>query len=156
MNFEQHAPKWAETLNLKKVGRTEYAGPCPVCGRTDCFRINSYNGELKHHCRQGCDFQARHKKIASLGLIPDVRNAAKIHATHNESALPYHLRKRIELEGSGATCDGGTLSVDLFDLRTGVWRGKQLIAPDGSKKFTPNLKKNAQVLSLVKKPIASS
>ena len=51
------------------------------------------------------------------------------------------MRKRIELEGSGATCDGGTLSVDLFDLRTGVWRGKQLIAPDGSKKFTPNLKK---------------
>lgn len=141
MNFEQHAPKWAETLNLKKVGRTEYAGPCPVCGRTDCFRINSYNGELRHHCRRGCDFKERHKKIASLGLIPDIHDAAKIQVTHDESAAPYHLRKRIELEGSSATCDGDILSIDLFDLRTGDWRGKQLIRPDGSKKFTPKLKK---------------
>ena len=45
------------------------------------------------------------------------------------------------MEGTGATCDGDTLSIDLFDLRTGDWRGKQLIRPDGSKKFTPNLKK---------------
>jgi hypothetical protein len=51
------------------------------------------------------------------------------------------LRKRIELEGTGATCDGDTLTIDLFDLRTGDWRGKQLIRPDGSKKFTPKLKK---------------
>ena len=141
MNFEQHAPKWAETLNLKKVGRTEYAGPCPVCGRTDCFSINSYNGELRHHCRRGCDFKERHKKIASLGLIPDIHDAAKIHTALSESAVPYHLRKRIELEGTGATCDGDKLSIDLFDLRTGDWRGKQFIRPDGSKKFTPKLKK---------------
>ena len=103
MNFEQHAPKWAETLNLKKVGRTEYAGPCPSCCGNDRFWINSHNGELRHHCRKECDFQARHKKIAALGLIPDILGAAKIHTTHNESATPYHLRKRIELEGSGAT-----------------------------------------------------
>ena len=141
MNFKHHAPQWAETLNLRKAGSAEYSGPCPSCGGKDRFWINSHNGELRHHCRQGCDFQARHTKIASLGLIPDILDAAAIHATHNESALPYHLRKRIELEGSGATCDGDTLSVDLFDFRTGIWRGKQLIAPDGSKKFTPNLKK---------------
>ena len=141
INFEQQAPKWAETLNLRKAGVAEYSGPCPSCGGKDRFWINSHNGELRHHCRQGCDFQTRHKEIAAIGLIPDVLDPAKTHAIHNESAIPYHLRKRIELEGSGATCDGGTLSVDLFDLRTGVWRGKQLIAPDGSKKFTPNLKK---------------
>ena len=141
MNFEQHAPKWAETLNLRKASMAEYSGPCPFCGGNDRFWINSHNGELRHHCRQGCDFQARHKKIASLGLIPDVRNAAKIHAAFDESVAPYHFRKRIELEGSGATFDGDTLSIDLFDLRSGEWRGKQNIQPDGSKKFTPNLKK---------------
>ena len=73
-------------------------------------------------------------------MIP-ILNATKDNAAPDGRAVPYHLRKRIELEGSVATCDGDTLSIDLFDLRTGDWRGKQLIAPDGSKKFTPNLKK---------------
>ena len=140
MNFQQHAPKWAKALNLRKAGVAEYSGPCPNCGGKDRFWINSHNGELRHHCRHGCDFQARHQKITSLGLIP-ILNATKDNAAPNGRAVPYHLRKRIELEGSGVTCDGDTLSIDLFDLRTGDWRGKQLIAPDGSKKFTPNLKK---------------
>ena len=141
MIFEQHAPKWAEMLKLRKVGTAEYSGPCPNCGGDDRFWINSHNGELRHHCRQGCDFQARHKKIASLELIPDIPNVSTTHTEHDSGLVPYHLRKRIDLEGSGATCDGGTLSIDLFDLRTGDWRGKQLITPNGFKKFTPDLKK---------------
>ena len=141
INFEQHASIWAEKLNLKKVGKSEYSGPCPKCGGTDCFRINSYKGHIRHHCRKGCDFETRHQKIIALGLIPSNIQLTKTHQTIDPTMAPYHVRKRIELDGSGATLDGDTISIELFDLRTGAWRGKQFIRPDGSKKFTPNLKK---------------
>ena len=141
MNFEQHAPKWAETLNLKKVGRTEYAGPCPSCGGKDRFWINSHNGELRHHCRQGCDFVARATRLREIGLLPDYTRRSDLVKVTSALIAPYHLQKRIELEGSGAECDGDIVTIDLCDLRSGAWRGKQLIAPDGSKKFTPKLKK---------------
>ena len=51
------------------------------------------------------------------------------------------MRKRIELDGTSAVCDGDTVVVELTDFRTGEFRGKQFIKPDGSKKFTPQLRK---------------
>ena len=141
LNFEQHAPIWAEKLNLKKVGATEYNGVCPACGGDNRFWINSYNGELRHHCRQKCDFVARANKLREIGLLPEYPKTSDPVKLALTLTAPYHLQKRIELLGSGATCDGDTLSIELFDLRTGARRGAQLIIPDGSKKFTPNLKK---------------
>ena len=141
LNFEQHAPIWAEKLNLKKVGATEYNGVCPACGGDNRFWINSYNGELRHHCRQKCDFVARANKLREIGLLPEYPKTSDPVKLALTLTAPYHLQKRIELLGSGATCDGDTLSIELFDLRTGARRGAQLIRPDGSKKFTPNLKK---------------
>ena len=141
LNFEQHALEWVEKLNLKKVGATEYNGACPACGGDDRFWINSHNGELKHHCRHKCDFVARASKLREIGLLPEYPTASDPMKLALMLTAPYHVQKRIELTGSGAECDGDTITIDLFDLRSGAWRGKQLIKPDGSKKFTPNLKK---------------
>ncbi|WP_354145270.1 primase-helicase zinc-binding domain-containing protein [Altererythrobacter litoralis] len=58
-------------LQLKKAGATEYHGPCPYCGGTDRFRIQNWQGELKHHCRQQCDFRSRNALLTRMGLLPE-------------------------------------------------------------------------------------
>jgi len=139
INFKLDAPRWIETLNLKRIGNDEYHGPCPNCGGTDRFWINSYHGSLRHHCRKQCDFVSRQERLSKLGLIDDSKNIEPEFRNKGKDPLPYHVIKKIKLEGSGATCDGDTLVIDLFDLTTGEWRGKQFISPDGRKKFSPNL-----------------
>ena len=141
INFKLDAPRWVETLNLKRFGNDEYHGPCPNCGGTDRFWINSYHGSLRHHCRKQCDFVSRQERLSKLGLIDDSKNIEPEFRNKGKDPLPYHVIKKIKLEGSGATCDGDTLVIDLFDLTTGEWRGKQFIAPNGRKKFSPNLVK---------------
>ena len=144
INFKLDAPRWVETLNLKRFGNDEYHGPCPNCGGTDRFWINSYKGGLKHHCRKGCDFRSRHERLSELGLIDDSKNIEPEFRNKGNDTRPYHEKKKIELEGSGATCDGDIVVIDLFDLTTAEWRGKQFISPDGRKKFSANLVKENQ------------
>lgn len=64
-----------EALQLRRVGKDEYHGACPQCGGTDRFRIQNWQGDLKHHCRQKCDFQARSQRLIRLGLLPEWRPA---------------------------------------------------------------------------------
>ena len=47
----------------KQATKGEWHGPCPVCGGTDRFWINEFNGELYTHCRQCHDFTAIKDKL---------------------------------------------------------------------------------------------
>ncbi len=63
-------------LKLRKINQNEHSGPCPYCGGTDRFRIQNYQGDLKHHCRgesRGeCSFAKRSEALRLMGLLPKV------------------------------------------------------------------------------------
>jgi DNA primase len=43
-------------IKLKKIGANEYAGPCPQCGGTDRFSINTAKQVFNcRHCKKGGD-----------------------------------------------------------------------------------------------------
>ena len=141
-SYDQHADAVIQTYGLKQKSGKEYGDkPCPNCGGTDRFWINEYKGNLTHHCRQECDFILRQAALQRDGALPTDAYSTP-HAEHqNNKPTAYHLQKRIDLQGSGAVCDGNTVVIELFDIVTGEPRGKQFIKPDGSKKFTPKLQK---------------
>ena len=63
-------------LKLRKTNQHEHCGPCPYCGGTDRFRIQNYQGSLKHHCRgesRGeCSFAKRSETLRLMGLLPNL------------------------------------------------------------------------------------
>ncbi|MBF9024764.1 AAA family ATPase [Rhodobacterales bacterium HKCCD6035] len=67
--------------------------------------------------------------------VPDLPRQIKLD-------VPYHIQKRIDLAGTGAVCDGTTVVVEIRDIETGEFRGKQFIKPDGEKRFSPGMKKH--------------
>ena len=141
-SYDLHADAVIQTYSLKqKSGKEHGDKPCPNCGGTDRFWINEHEGNLMHHCRKECDFSERQAALQRDGALP-----IDAYSTPNEEhriseQTAYHLQKRIDLQGSGAVCDGNTVVIELFDIVTGEPRGKQFIKPDGSKKFTPKLQK---------------
>lgn len=139
-DFNELAPKIIEQYSLKKKTEGEYGNaPCPNCGGTDRFWINNAGGELKHHCRQHCDFLERDRVIQQHGLLPSVGSPLLPQA--NNVRMPYHVQKNIDLEGSGAVLDGDVVIIDLVDLQSGKFAGTQRIQPDGSKKFSAGMSK---------------
>lgn len=128
-SFNLFATKIADALNLKKCGATEYAGPCPVCGGTDRFRINEHKGELKHHCRKECDMAERTNELQRRGLLPEWTMRTE----------PYHISKRLPL--TGAELQGDDVVVPLYNISTGERVGKQTIKPNGKKFFSKGLRK---------------
>ena len=141
-SYEQHADAVIQTYCLKQKSGKEYGDkPCPNCGGTDRFWISEYKGNLTHHCRKVCDHLERLAALQRDGALPMEANQFP-HEGHSKSEpSAYHLQKRIDLQGSGAVCDGNTVVIELFDILSGEPRGKQFIKPDGSKKFTPMLQK---------------
>ena len=141
-SYEQHADAVIQKYCLKQKSGNEYGDkPCSNCGGTDRFWISEYKGHLTHHCRKECDFLERLAALQRDGALPMEANQIP-HEEHSKSEpSAYHLQKRIDLQGSGAVCDGNTLVIELFDILWGEPRGKQFIKPDGSKKFTPKLQK---------------
>ena len=139
---DQHADAVIQTYGLTQKSGKEYGDkPCPNCGGTDRFWINEHEGNLMHHCRKDCDFSERQAALQRDGALP-IDAYSTPHAEHqNNEPTAYHLQKRIDLQGSGAVCDGNTVVIELFDILSGEPRGKQFIKPDGSKKFTPKLQK---------------
>ena len=129
-SFKLFAPQIANALNLKKCGAHEYAGPCPVCGGTDRFRINEHKGELKHHCRKECDLTARTNELQRRGLLPE----------WTVQTEPYHISKRLPL--MGAELQGDDVVVPLYNISTGERVGQQTIKPNGKKIFNKGLRKN--------------
>ena len=126
INYNEYAPLIIQRFSLKGA---EPSGPCPNCGGTDRFRINNYNGELKHHCRKGCDFMERHQVLVSMGLLPEPKS----------EVLPYHFRKQIPL--INAHLKDNNVIVPLVDVITREPLGQQTIRPDGTKRFNKGLKK---------------
>ena len=74
-NWSAYASGIIEALHLKQARKDEFHGPCPQCGGTDRFRIQNWQGELKHHCRQQCDFRSRNALLVRLGLLPEWRRS---------------------------------------------------------------------------------
>ena len=141
-SYDQHAGAVIQKYGLKQKSGKEYGDkPCPNCGGSDRFWINEYEGNLTHHCRQECDFRQRQAALQRDGALPMEANQTAHEEHRNSEPAAYHLQKRIDLEGSGAVCDGNIVVIELFDIVSGEPRGKQLIKPDGSKKFTPKLQK---------------
>ena len=142
LSYSLHAQKIISSLDLKHKSGSEYGDrPCPNCGGTDRFWIAEYQGCLVHHCRQGCNFADRHKALQRDGILPNQDIQAQKVLAHDKPDAPYHVRKGIDLQGTGAVCDGDTVVVEIVDIRTGKFRGNQYIKPDGSKKFTFKLEK---------------
>ena len=127
---EHHGPLISQ-LNLKKIGK-EWHGSCPFCGGEDRFWIADHNGELKHHCRQDCDFQERSQLLRERGLLPEYQ-LPKL------STEPYHRQKRLPL--LGARLDEQNVIIPILNLLTGERCGEQTISPNGFKKFTKGLVK---------------
>lgn len=141
ISYEQYANPIISHYGLKKIGQ-EHHGPCPLCGGKDRFWIANHNGKLTHHCRKDCSFRDRSKQMQQDGVLPITLGVPNVAQVNKQGDLPYHVQKGISLEGSGAVCEGAKTVVALYDVRTGEFRGNQFIAPDGSKKFSPGLKKN--------------
>ena len=141
-SYREHAETIIRRYGLKQKSGTEYGDkPCPNCGGTDRFWINNHNGNLVHHCRKDCDYANRHAALQRDGALPFDTASMVHHDCDSHGTIAYHVQKRIELPGTGAVCDGDTVVVELQDIITGEFRGKQYIKPDGSKKFTPKLNK---------------
>jgi hypothetical protein len=141
-SYDQHADAVIQTYGLKRKSGNEYGDkPCPNCGGTDRFWINEYRGDLTHHCRQECDFLERQAALQRDGALPIDADPTLNEEHRNSEPTAYHEHKRIDLQGSGAVCDGNTVVIELCDIVTGEPRGRQFIRPDGSKKFTPKLQK---------------
>ena len=140
-SYAEYADGIISKYNLKRKSGSEFGNkPCPNCGGTNRFWITEYQGRLHHHCRKKCNFVDRQKALQRDGVLPveywDERPKEQF-----SPETPYYVRKRIDLLGNGAVCDGNTVVIEIVDIRTGDLRGKQYILPDGSKKFTPKLRK---------------
>lgn len=138
--FDQYSQPIIEKYGLKRVGH-EWHGPCPNCGGDDRFWIADHNGKLKHHCRKDCALSDRTRHMEQDGLLPKFEPRVPDLPRPPKCDVPYHIQKRIELAGTGAVCDGNTVVIEIGDFETGEFRGKQFINPDGSKRFSPGMKK---------------
>jgi phage/plasmid primase-like uncharacterized protein len=138
--FDQYSQPIIEKYGLKRVGH-EWHGPCPNCGGDDRFWIADHNGNLKHHCRKDCALSDRTRQMEQDGLLPKFEPRVSDLPRQPKRDVPYHIQKRIELAGTGAVCDGNTVVVEMRDIETDELRGHQFIGPDGSKRFSPGMKK---------------
>ena len=132
-SYNQYADGIIQQLSLKHKSGKEYGDvPCPnpKCGGTDRFYINEYDGLLRHHCRQSCDYIERDRALQDRGLLPK---------WEAPSQVPYHMRKGLPL--IGARLDDSKLVIPIHHVQTGEQVGTQVISPDGSKRFSKGMKK---------------
>ena len=143
-SYDDYAQKIINYYGLIHKSGSEYGKkPCPNCGGSDRFWISEYKGRLVHHCREKkCKFSDRHLALQRDGVLPVEFKQAERSSEQFSSSVPYHVNKRIDLLGNCAVCDGDTVTIEIVDIRTGELRGKQFITPDGTKKFTPKLRKD--------------
>lgn len=144
-------PYWSEwsdriiqAYNLKQTAKGEYHGPCPNCGGTDRFWISEMHGEVKAHCRQGCEIKDLTPPMIRDGVWPDPKQDdwPEIRPTSNPfddvTPKPYHERKGVEL--IGAMLDGDVVVVPIYNSKREKV-GMQRITPDGQKRFTKGMEK---------------
>lgn len=133
-SYSQYADGIIQQLSLKHKSGKEYGdAPCPnpKCGGgTDRFFINEYDGELRHHCRQSCDFKERDQALQDRGLLPKWQA---------QSQVPYHMLKGLPL--IGAHVENSNLVIPIHHVETGEQVGTQVITPDGKKRFSKGMKK---------------
>jgi len=130
--YSQYAPRLISDLGLRHKSGNEYGEqPCPNCGGVDRFWISEHLGELKHHCRQGCAFGERTSALASLGLLP----------TFDSPVVAYNTKKQLPILGE-ARLEKNKVVIPIRHVLTKEIVGKQIIYPDGSKKFEKGTKKN--------------
>ena len=145
-------PYWSEwsdriiqAYNLKQTAKGEYHGPCPNCGGTDRFWISEMHGEVKAHCRQGCEIKDLTPPMIRDGVWPDPKQDdwPEIRPTSNPfddvTPKPYHERKGVQL--SGALLDGNVVVVPIINAQ-GKRVGEQRITPDGQKRFNKGMDKD--------------
>lgn len=150
LHWREYSQQVAARYNLKPTGKERYNGPCPSCGGTDRFWINSHNGEMKVNCNQCGDFKAIYSVMEDDGVIPrpretnDDMNVVPFNNLSDfEKVEPYHVRKGVPL--GLAKLDGLNLLVPIFkvDGRKMVKVGKQTITPDGKKLFDKGMSQDA-------------
>ena len=138
-----------DALDLKQLSKGEWHGPCPACGGTDRFWISNHQGEVKVHCRQCGDFAAIQKALIDQGLWPanePNRGDNVLQFKEREvraedfNGETYDVRKRIELHG--AKLEGTTVVVPITNVG-GKLVGYQRISPDGQKRFSSGMDKEA-------------
>ena len=138
-----------DALDLKQLSKGEYHGPCPACGGTDRFWISAHQGEVKVHCRQCGDFAAIQKALIEQGLWPATEPSRADNVlefrerevrAEDFDGETYDVRKRIELHG--AKLEGTTVVVPITNVNGGLV-GHQRISPDGQKRFTSGMDKEA-------------
>ena len=129
--FDQYARDIITYYDLQKKSENEFGSrPCPNCGGVDRFYINEYAGKLKHHCRQMCDFVERNSAFVDLGLLPKF----------DRDTIPYSTKKQLPLLG-GAFLDKNNVVIPIRHVVSNDIVGKQIIYPDGGKKFEKGTKK---------------
>lgn len=124
--YAEYAGGVITQYNLKHKSGSEYGNkPCPNCGGTDRLWISEYQGMLRHHCRKECNFVDRQKALQRDGLLPVECEGERPKAQFS-TETPYHVRKRIDLLGNCAVCDGDTVMIEIVDIRTGDLHASRL------------------------------
>ena len=136
LSYSTYAPAIVQALNLKKATSDEYTGPCPNCGGKDRFRISTFHGDIKHHCRKDCDFIERNNELIRRGFLPKWENKVQ----------PYQVAKQIP--PLAAELHGNNVIIPFLDVLTNERLGQQIITPNGKKLFNRDLKKSEQELIL--------
>ena len=147
--WAEYGQRIIDALDLKQLSKGEWHGPCPACGGTDRFWISNHQGEVKVHCRQCGDYAAIQKALIDQGLWPvnePSRGDNVLEFREREVSLQdfngetYDIRKRIELHG--AKLEGTTVVVPITNVG-GKLVGYQRISPDGQKRFSSGMDKEA-------------
>ena len=100
---EQHRPAvddWRAALRLRKVGRDEFAVPCPLCGGTDRFRASpkgAYCRKCLSDCRDGARFGLLLRTVfPERSTAPDRRDRSR---RRDDATDPLVQRKRGLISG---------------------------------------------------------
>ena len=152
--WHEWSPRIIENYAMKRHGK-EWKGPCPICGGVDRFWIKEHQNEVKVHCRHGCDFVGIIDELKSSNCWPndkqsdwpDVSSSANPFDT--AFTQKYHERKGVQL--NGAMVDGDNIVIRIINAQ-GENVGTQSISPDGKKRFTHQMVKEA-AFSVINGPL---
>lgn len=153
-------PYWSEwadkikiTYNLKQTAKGEWHGPCPSCGGVDRFWIKERSGEVKAHCRQGCEIGDLSTAMRADGCWPTMEDIRRTELPKDinpfDDVRPYHVRKGVDL--FLAKLDNNTVVIPIMNAKR-ERVGEQRIAPDGQKRFTKGMEKEG-AFSVVNGPL---
>ena len=63
------AQEWAAACDLKRCGRREWNGPCPLCGGTDRFHVRDGGNRALVGCRSCIDGQSPARRYLAVRFV---------------------------------------------------------------------------------------